>query len=61
MCNIICQLEGPTSLIPRPSITANVVVGLVKLVRRMMSGGRLEAWPIAPCMHNTVPRLQMST
>ena len=33
-----------SSLIPRPSITANTVEGLVKLLRRMMSGGRLEAW-----------------
>ena len=41
-----------TSLVPRPS-TPNVVEGLVKLLRRMMSGGRLEAWLIAPCMHNT--------
>ena len=28
----------------RPSITANAVEGLVKLLRRMMSGGRWEAW-----------------
>ena len=26
---------------------------LVKLLRRMTSGERLEAWLIAPCMHNT--------
>ena len=32
------------SLIPRPSITANTVEGLVKLLRRMMSGRRWEAW-----------------
>ena len=31
------------SLIPRPSITANVVEGLVKLIRRMTSGRRLGA------------------
>ena len=31
------------SLVPRPSIP-NAVEGLVKLVRRMTSGGRLEAW-----------------
>ena len=31
------------SLVPRPSITANAVEGLVKLPRRMTSGGRLEA------------------
>ena len=42
-----------SNLIPRPSITANAVEGLVKLLRRMTSGGRLEAWLIAPCMHNT--------
>ena len=40
------------SLVPRSS-TPNVVEGLVKLLRRMTSGGRLEAWLIAPCMHNT--------
>ena len=28
------------SLVPRPSITANAVEGLVKLLRRMTSGGR---------------------
>ena len=33
-----------TSLLPRPSITANAVESLVKLLRRMMSGERLEAW-----------------
>ena len=33
-----------SSLVPRPSITANVVEGLVKLLHRMTSGGRLEAW-----------------
>ena len=38
------------SLVPRPSITANAVEGLVKLLRRMTSGGRkvdvglLEVW-----------------
>ena len=37
------------SLVPRPSITANAVEGLVKLLHRMTSGGRLEAWLIAPC------------
>ena len=41
------------SLVTRPS-TPNAVEGLVKLVHRMMSGGRLEAWLITPCMHNTV-------
>ena len=34
-------------------LSPNAVEGLVKLVRRMTSGGRLEAWLIAPCMHNT--------
>ena len=32
-----------SSLVPRPSITANTVEGLVKLLHRMTSGGRLEA------------------
>ena len=31
-------------LVPRPSITANAVEGLVKLLRRMTSGRRLEPW-----------------
>ena len=31
------------SLVPRPSITANTVEGLVKLLHRMTSGGRTEA------------------
>ena len=30
----------------------NAVEGLVKLLHRLTSGGRLEAWLIAPCMHN---------
>ena len=38
---------------PGPSITANMVEALVKLLRRMMSGGYLEAWINAPCMDNT--------
>ena len=29
----------------------STVEGLVKLLRRMMSGGCLEAWLIAPGMH----------
>ena len=33
----------------RLSITANAVEGLVKLLRRMTSGGRTEVWLIAPC------------
>ena len=40
-----------SSLVPRPSITANTVEGLVKLLRRMTSGGRLEAWLITQCKH----------
>ena len=45
--------SSPTthSLIPRPSITANTVESLVKLLHRMMSGGRLEVWLIGLCMH----------
>ena len=31
------------SLVPRPSITANTMEGLVKLLRRMTSGTRWEA------------------
>ena len=31
------------SLVPKPS-TPNAVEGLVKLLRRMTSGGRLEVW-----------------
>ena len=34
-------------------LSPNTVEGLVKLLRRMRSGGRLEAWLIAPYMHNT--------
>ena len=41
VCLTMTQLCG---LAPRPLITANVVEGLVKLLRRMTSGGRLEAW-----------------
>ena len=33
-----------SSLVPRPSITANMVEGLVKPIRRMTSGRRLGAW-----------------
>ena len=33
------------SLVPRPSITANAVEGLVKLLHRMMSGGcMVDVW-----------------
>ena len=38
------------SLVPRPSITANAVEGLVKLLRRMTSGRRWEVWLIALCI-----------
>ena len=31
--------------------TINAVEGLVKLLRIMTSGGRLEAWLIVPCVH----------
>ena len=34
----------PWPFTPRPSITANAMEGLVKLLRRMMSGGRWEVW-----------------
>ena len=40
---------GISTLVLRPSITTNVVEGLVKLLQRMTSGGCLEAWLIAPC------------
>ena len=55
-----------TSLVPRPSITANTVEGLVKLLHRMMSGGRLEAWHFwwtAVLVHarHDKPRIQTST
>ena len=43
------RTEGNTSLVPRPSITANAVKGLVKLLCRMMSGGCLEAWLSTLC------------
>ena len=49
---------------PRPSITANAVEGLVKLLRRMTSDGHLEMWLIMPCMHCSspeMPHLQTST
>ena len=45
------------SLVPRPS-TPNAVEGLVKLLCRMMSGGRLEAWHFwwtaMLCMHGAI-------
>ena len=49
----IGQLLFSSTLVPRPSITANAVEGLVKLLRRMTSGGCTEAWLIAPCMSST--------
>ena len=36
--SLVCRL------VPRPSITANVVEGLVKLLRRMTLGRHWEAW-----------------
>ena len=42
----LCVHQSTSSLVPRPSITANVVEGLVKFLRRMMSGGRWETWLI---------------
>ena len=35
-------LFSDTSLVPRSSITANVVEGLVKLLHRMTSGGQMS-------------------
>ena len=32
-------------------LSPNAVEGLVKLLRSLTSGGRLEAWLIAPCIH----------
>ena len=46
----LCTWGNKYSLVPRPSLTANAVEGLVKLLRRMTSGGRmvdvgrLEPW-----------------
>ena len=42
--DLVWEMWFIDSLVPRPSITANVVEGLVKLLRRITSGGRLEAW-----------------
>ena len=46
-----------SSLVPRPS-TPNVLEGLVKLVCRMTSGGRLEMWHFrwtaVLCMHGAI-------
>ena len=46
-------IHAVVRLIPRPSITANAVEGLVKLLRRMTSGGRLEAWLMRHACTNT--------
>ena len=35
------NMDLSVSLVPRPSITANIVEGLVKLLHRMTSGGCL--------------------
>ena len=58
-CSVTCSMDSDRklgslgSLVPRPSITANTVEGLVKLLRRMMSGRRWETWLIAWCVYNT--------
>ena len=52
-CSVTCSMDSDRklgslgSLVPGPSITANTVEGLVKLLRRMTSGRRWEAWLIA--------------
>ena len=47
-CDYILHVSGMSTLrlalVPRPSITANTVESMVKLLCRMTSGGRLEAW-----------------
>ena len=48
-CDSLCTIQLHNSLIPSPSITANAVEDLVKLLCRMMSGGPLEAWLIMIC------------
>ena len=40
----VCVCVSIVSLVPRPSITANVVEDLVKLLRRVTTGRRLGAW-----------------
>ena len=40
----LCVMSTFYSLVPRLSITANAVKSLVKLLRRMTSGGCLETW-----------------
>ena len=42
------NIEG-CSLVPRPSVTANVVEGLVILLHRLTSGRCWEAWLIVLC------------
>ena len=57
-------MEDILSLIPRPSITAIMVEGLVKLIRRMTSGRHWEAWHFSgelQCYRGDKPRLPMST
>ena len=65
-CSLVPRLQGRSlgmrltkctcriNLVSFPGLQSpNAVEGLVKLVRRMTWGGRLEAWLIVPCMHNT--------
>ena len=57
-------MEDILSLIPRPSITAIMVEGLVKLIRRMTSGRHWEAWHFSgelQCYRGNKPRLPTST
>ena len=62
-----CSLtRGWISLVPRPSITANVVEGPVKLLHRMTSAGCTEGWHFhwtAVLVHARcdTPCLRMST
>ena len=59
---MMCRLGDGYSLVPRASITANAVEGLVKLLRRVTTGGRLEAWLITSCTGSaTPPNVQTST
>ena len=59
----LCVHQSTSSLVPRPSITAKVVEGLVKFLRRMMSGGGVayHAVHIQHCSLPEVPRLPTST
>jgi len=51
----ISQDTRPALLASFPGLSPNAVEGLVKVVRRMTSGGRLEAWHFrwtaVLCMH----------